>query len=417
MITIFAEVTVMKDYNTLDDFNVENKTVLLRVDFNMPLDKTTLDILDTTRIERALPTIKELIEKNAKTVIIAHQGRQGSWDFINLEKHAKTLENLLGKEVKFVDDIYGEKAKNAIKNLQNGEVLILDNVRKFDGETEKKSAEEHAQSELVQNLYPLADLFVNDAFAAAHRPQCSLIGFTAVLPSCAGRLLEKELTTLSEIIENPEKPSIFLFGGAKFSDVIVTIERLLENKTADKIILTGLPANAFLKAEGVNLGTKTDEILAKEETPGSYNEIKKLLAKYKDSIYLPLDFAQQENTSRSEIDVSELPTNYSLYDIGEKSIENFKNILSDAKTVFLSGPCGVFENPTFMKGTREIFTFVANSDVFSIVGGGHTVAAIEQLGLDDKISHISTGGGSLEKFMMGEKLPVVEALKKAKNRK
>lgn len=406
----------MKEYNILDDFNFDNKTVLLRVDFNMPLDKTTLDILDTTRIERALPTIKELVEKNAKTVILAHQGRQGSWDFTNLEKHAKAIENLLGKEVKFVNDVFGEKAKNSIKNLQNGEVLILGNVRKFAGETEKKSAEEHAQSELVQNLYPLADLFVNDAFAAAHRPQCSLIGFTAVLPSCAGRLMEKELSTLREIIENPEKPSVFLFGGAKFSDVIVTIERLLENKTADKILLTGLPANAFLKAEGINLGDKTEEVLAKEGTPDNYNEIRKLLTKYRDNIYLPSDFAQQENTNRTEIDVSELPTNYNLYDIGERTIENFKNILSDAKTVFLSGPCGVFENSAFMKGTKDIFTFVANSDVFSIVGGGHTVAAVEQLGLNNKISHISTGGGSLEKFMMGEKLPVVEALKEAKNR-
>jgi phosphoglycerate kinase len=406
----------MKEYNTLDDFNVENKTVLLRVDFNMPLDKTTLDILDTTRIESALPTIKELVKKKAKTVILAHQGRQGDWDFTDLKKHAKALEKLLGKKIKYVDDVYGEKAKKEIKNLKKGEVLLLDNVRKFNGETEKKTAEEHAQSELVQNLYPLADLFVNDAFAAAHRKQCSLIGFTEVLPSCAGRLMEKELTTLGEIIKNPKKPSVFLFGGAKFSDVIVTIERLLQNKTADKILLTGLPANAFLKAEGINLGAKNEEMLAKEGTPESYNEIKKLLAKYKDNIYLPSDFAQQQNKDRSEIDISELPTNYNLYDIGEKSIETFKDILSDAKTVFLSGPCGVFENPVFMKGTKEIFTFVANSDVFSIVGGGHTVAAVEQLGLDDKISHISTGGGALEKFMMGEKLPVIEALKKAKNK-
>ena len=404
----------MSEYNTLDDFDVENKTVLLRVDFNMPLDKETLEILDTTRIERVLPTIKELVEKNAKTVILAHQGRQGSWDFINLEKHVKALENLLGKTVTFIDDIYGEKAQNAIKNMQPGQVIMLDNVRKFDGETDKKTAEEHAQSELVQNLYPLADFYVNDAFAAAHRKQCSLIGFTAVLPSAAGRLLEKELTTLSKIIANPEKPSVFLFGGAKFSDVIVTIERLLENKTADKIILTGLPANAFLKAEGIVLGERTDEILSKEETPESYEEIKKLLAKYKDSIYLPSDFAQKSNTERTEIDVKDLPTQYSLFDIGQKTIQDFKQILSSAKTVFLSGPCGVFENPTFMKGTEEIFTHVANSDVFSIAGGGHTVAAVGQLGLDNKISHISTGGGSLEKFMMGEKLPVVEALKAAK---
>jgi phosphoglycerate kinase len=406
----------MNDYNTLDDFNVNNKTVLLRVDFNMPLDKNSLDILDTTRIKRALPTIKELIQKNAKTVILAHQGRQGSWDFTSLEKHAQALGNLLGKQVKFVDDVFGEKAREEIKNLQSGEVLMLDNVRNFDGETEKKTAEEHAKSNLVQNLYLLADLFINDAFAAAHRAQCSLVGFTEVLPSCAGRLMEKELTTLEDIIQKPEKPSVFLFGGAKFSDVIVTIERLLEKKTADKIILTGLPANAFLKAEGINLGDKNEEMLEEEGTPDNYSEIKKLVEKYKDKIFLPLDFAQQENTNRIEIDISQLPTNYNLYDIGEKSIENFKNILSDAKTVFLSGPCGVFENPAFMKGTKEIFTFVANSDVFSIVGGGHTVAAVEKLGLDNNISHISTGGGSLEKFMMGEKLPVVEALKKAKNK-
>jgi phosphoglycerate kinase len=406
----------MKEYNTLDDFDFENKTVLLRVDFNMPLDKNTLEIIDTTRIEKVIPTIKELIDKNAKIVILAHQGRQGSWDFINLERHAKALEKLLGKTVKFVDDIYGEKAQNAIKEMQPGQVIMLDNVRKFDGETEKKTAEEHTQTELIQNLYPLADFYVNDAFAAAHRKQCSLIGFTAVLPSAAGKLLEKELTTLSKIIANPEKPSVFLFGGAKFSDVIVTIERLLENKTADKIILTGLPANAFLKAEGINLGDKNEKMLAKEGTPENYEEIKKLLRKYKENIYLPSDFAQQANTERSEINVSDLPTQYNLYDIGKKSIESFKNILSSAKTVFLSGPCGVFENPAFMKGTQEIFTHVANSNVFSIVGGGHTVAAVEKLGLDEKISHISTGGGSLEKFMMGERLPVVEALKAAKNK-
>ncbi len=406
----------MNNFNTLDDFNLKNKTVILRVDFNMPLDKNTLEILDTTRIKRALPTIKELIEKDAKIAILAHQGRQGSWDFISLEKHAKSLENLLGKEVNFVDDVFGEKAKKAIKNLQSGDVLLLDNVRKFDGETEKKPASEHAKSDLVQNLYPLADIYVNDAFAAAHRAQCSLVGFTEVMPSCAGRLMEKELSTLREIIEKPEKPSVFLFGGAKFSDVIVTIERLLDNNTADKIILTGLPANAFLKAEGINLGNKNEAMLEKEGTPENYNEIKKLIAKYKERIYLPLDFAQQENTNRTEIEISDLPTSFNLFDIGEKSIENFKIILSDAKTVFLSGPCGVFENPTFMKGTKEIFSYVANSDVFSIVGGGHTVAAIEKLGLDRKISHISTGGGSLEKFMMGEKLPVIEALINAKDK-
>jgi phosphoglycerate kinase len=406
--------TTLKKYNTLDDIEVENKTILLRADFNMPLDRDTHEILDTSRMRLVLPTLKELIEKNAKIVILAHQGRKGSWDFTSLEKHARALEELLGEEVKFVDDIYGEKAKEAIKNLDFREVLFLDNVRKYPGETEKKTAEEHAQSELVQNLYPLADVFVNDAFAAAHRSQCSLIGFTKVLPSCAGRLMEKELTTLEKILSNPEKPCVFMFGGAKFSDVIVTIDRVLTNRTADKVILTGLPANAFLKAEGYNLGEENESVLSKEGTPEQIQEIKELINRHGKYIYLPEDFAVSEDGRRKEIDLDELPTPYNLFDIGEKSIEKFKKVLSDAKTVFLSGPCGVFENPLFRKGTEEIFKFVANSKTFSIVGGGHTVAAVESMNLRDKISHISTGGGSLEKFMMGEKLPVVEALKEAK---
>ncbi len=406
----------MREYNTLDDLKLGNKTVILRVDFNLPLDKKTLDILDTTRIKKVLPTINELINQKAKTIIIAHQGRQGDWDFTSMQKHAKALEKLINKKVKFVNDIFGEKAKTAIKQMKSGDIIMLDNVRKYKDETEKKTPEEHAQSELVQNLYPLADYFVNDAFATAHRKHCSITGFTVVLPSAAGRLMQKELETLNKIISKPEKPSVFLFGGAKFSDVIVTIEHLLENKTADKILLTGLPANAFLKAEGINLGDKNEEMLAKEGTSENYEEIKKILAKFKDNICLPFDFAQQSNNFRNEIDISQLPTQYNLFDIGEKTIENFKNIISNAKTVFLSGPCGVFENPTFMKGTQEIFTHIANSDVFSIVGGGHTVAAIEKLDLENKISHISTGGGALEKFMMGEKLPAVEALKNAKKR-
>src|SRR4030042_4486123 len=166
----------MKEYNTLDDFNVENKTVLLRVDFNMPLDKKTLAITDDTRIRLALPTIQDLVAKNAKTVILAHQGKQGSWDFISLEKHAQMLQKLLGSPVTFIDDIYGEKAKTAIKTMKPGAIVFLDNVRKYTAETEKKKPEEHAQSDLVKSLSPLADYYVNDAFAAAHRAQCSLTG-------------------------------------------------------------------------------------------------------------------------------------------------------------------------------------------------------------------------------------------------
>jgi len=404
----------MKEYNTLDDFNVENKTVLLRVDFNLPLDKKTLEILDTTRIKLVLPTIQELLEKKAKIVILAHQGRQGSWDFISLDKHAKALENLIKKQVIFVDDVCEKKAQDAIKNLQNNQILFLDNVRKLSEETEKKSAEDHAKSKLVQNLSPLIDIFVNDAFAAAHRAQCSLIGFTAVLPSAAGRLVQKELTTLEKVVKKPEKPCVFLFGGAKFSDLIVTIEQILKNKTADKIILTGLPANAFLKSQGYDLGEINESTLLEEASTEQFNQIKNIYSKYKQHICLPIDFAISQNDTRMEISLNDLPTTQNLFDIGEKTINKFIDILSSAKTVFLSGPCGVFENPLFQKGTKKIFEFVAQSDAFSVAGGGHTVASIEKLNLRDKISHISTGGGSLEKILMGEKLIAIEALKKAK---
>lgn len=406
----------MKDYNTLDDFNVENKTVLLRVDFNMPLDKKTLDITDDTRIRLALPTIKELVNKNAKTVILAHQGKQGSWDFISMQKHAQMLAKLLGKNVTFIDDIYGEKAKNAIKTMKPGTVVFLDNVRKYTAETEKKKPEEHARSELVQNLSPLADFYVNDAFAAAHRAQCSLTGFTVVLPSAAGRLMEKELTALEKAVSHPEKPSIFLFGGAKFADVIVTIDRILSNKIADHVLLTGLTANAFLKAKGVNLGKKNEQAFDEEGTPEVFTEIKNVYKKFEKQIHLPTDFAIEEHGKRKEITLADLPVDNNLFDIGEKTIQEYKKILGTAKTIFISGPCGVYENPFFRKGTEEIFAFITTSKAFSIAGGGHTVAAIEQMKLRDKITHISTGGGALEKFMMGEKLAVVEALKAAKQR-
>jgi len=402
------------EYNTLDDMEVGGKTVFLRVDFNMPLDKNTLQILDTTRMKLVLPTIKELVNKKAKTVIIAHQGRKGSWDFTSMKQHAEAMQKILGKPVHFVDDIHGPKAQNTIKNMQPGDVLFLDNVRKLDYETEKKSAQEHAETPFIKELYPLGDLFVNDAFAAAHRPQCSLIGFTAMLPSCVGRLMEKELKTLSRAVKEPEKPCVFLFGGAKYSDIIVTIERILQNNTADRVLLTGLPANAFLKAKGYQLGERNEQALLEEGSPEQFDEIKQLLIDYDDVIDLPTDFGIDENGQRKEITLSELPTNKPLFDIGSDTITRYKDVLRQAKTIFLSGPCGVFENPLFMKGTKDIFTFVSESNAFSIVGGGHTVAAVKQLGLSENISHISTGGGSLEKFMMGEKLPVVEALKQAK---
>jgi phosphoglycerate kinase len=385
---------------TMDDFDFSGKTVLLRADINSPLDPETMEIIDTSRIKRVVPTIKEILDKNGKVVVLAHQGRPGGWDFTGLEKHSEALSEELGIGVKYVDDIYGEKARDAIKRLEEGEVLMLDNVRKFEGERDKKTAEEHSRSILVQSLAPLADIFVNDAFAAAHRSQCSLVGFIPVMPSCAGRLMEKEVKTLSKIMEKPERPCIFIFGGAKYSNAIKVIKNLLERGVADKILLGGVPGNVF-----AGLAEPSEEEKA---------EIGVIMKDFGDKIVLPVDVAIDDG-GRKEVDVTELKgvgdrSSHEIKDIGSRTAEIFSEEIGNASTILLSGPMGVFESKEFEKGTRRIVEAIASSHAFSIVGGGHTVAAVGKFGMDESISYISTGGGSLERFLMGKKLPVIEAL-------
>jgi len=386
---------------TMDDFDFSGKTVLLRADINSPLDPETMEIIDTSRIKRVVPTIKEILDKNGKVVILAHQGRPGGWDFTGLEKHAEVLSHEMGDEfggkVKYVDDIYGEKARNAIKELGEGDVLMLDNVRKFEGERDKKTAEEHSRSALVQSLAPLADIFVNDAFAAAHRSQCSLVGFIPVMPSCAGRLMEKEVKTLSKIIEKPERPCIFIFGGAKYSNAIKVIKNLLERGVADKILLGGVPGNVFAGL-----------VEASEEEKA---EIEEIMERFGDKLILPVDVAVDDG-GRKEVDVDNVGKENNIKDIGEKTMEVFGREIENASTVLLSGPMGVFENKEFEEGTKRIIEAMAYSDAFSVIGGGHTVAAAGMFGMADSISYVSTGGGSLERFLMGKKLPVIEALEK-----
>ena len=386
---------------TMDDFDFSGKTVLLRADINSPLDPETMEIIDTSRIKRVVPTIKEILDKNGKVVILAHQGRPGGWDFTGLEKHAEVLSHEMGDEfggkVKYVDDIYGEKARNAIKELGEGDVLVLDNVRKFEGERDKKTAEEHSRSVLVQSLAPLADIFVNDAFAAAHRSQCSLVGFIPVMPSCAGRLMEKEVKTLSKIIEKPERPCIFIFGGAKYSNAIKVIKNLLERGVADKILLGGVPGNVFAGL-----------VEASEEEKA---EIEEIMERFGDKLILPVDVAVDDG-GRREVDVDNVGKENNIKDIGEKTMEVFGREIENASTVLLSGPMGVFENKEFEEGTKRIIEAMAYSDAFSVIGGGHTVAAAGMFGMADSISYVSTGGGSLERFLMGKKLPVIEALEK-----
>jgi phosphoglycerate kinase len=408
----------MTKYLTLDDLQVKDKVVLVRVDFNSSVDPTTKKVLDDTRIRaHGETTIKELAQKGAKIVILAHQGRKGDPDFTSLKQHAEILSKVLGKPVKYVDDVFGEKAKNEIKKLKSGEILVLDNVRNFAGETKEGTPEAHAKTELVKNLAPLADFFVNDAFAAAHRAHMSIIGFTAVLPSAAGRIMERELKSLSKVLEKPEKPCVFILGGAKADDSLAISKYVLDNNVADQVLTGGVVGQIFLVAKNVDLGKANMEFLKKQELMNLVSGIRVLEQKYPEKIRTPKDVAVEVNKKRTEITVDKLPTEHSISDIGTKTAEDYAKIIGNAKSIVVSGPMGVYENSEFSLGTKKTLEAIANSKAFSLAGGGHTIAALQEFGLSSRISYISTAGGALIEFLMGKKLPGVVALERAASRK
>ena len=400
-----------KDFNTLEDFNYKDKTVLLRVDINCPLDKQTLQIVNDSRIRRVVPTIRELVGKRAKLVILAHQSRKDKWDFINLEQHADHLSKHLNTPVKYVDDVLGDKAVEAIKSLEPGQVLLLGNVRAIDSETAKGDMNMHAEGEIVQKLAPLIDYYVCDAFGASHRSQCSLVGFSAKVPSASGRLMAKEMSALKAIFENPRRPSVFILGGAKFGDVSIMIDRVLGNNTADTVILTGLAGNAFLLARGVDIGEASSQILSEELTEENLQAAKDVMARYGQRILLPVDVAVERDGKRVSVNIGDLPTKEPALDIGDATAEKFAKVIRSSRTSFMSGPAGMIEKPDFAIGTRELMTAMVDSGGQSVIGGGHTGGAAEKFDLADRFSYVSTGGGALETFLLGEPLHVIEALK------
>lgn len=400
----------MPAFNTLDDIEVTGKRVLLRVDINSPLERGTLEIKDDAKIASAVPTIRELAERNARVTMLAHQGRKDRWDFRDLSAHADLLSDLLGRRVRYIDDLVGDEAGDAIRSLENGELILLANLRNLDEESAKLSSEAHAAGVLVSTLSPLFDLFVNDAFASAHRRHASCVGFAMVLPSAAGRLMEREIGTLEKIVDNPERPCVFVFGGYKFADAIPVIRNLMQRKVADRILLGGLIGLAFLASQGHEIGPENEASLKGELTEENKKVAREIIAEYGDSIVLPVDMALDSKGERMNWRPDAGPAESPSLDIGDETIEQFGKHLSEAKTVLISGPVGVFEREEFAKGTRAVFENSVSSGTFSVIGGGHTTAAAKQMGYADRISYISTGGGALERFLMGKPLPAVEAL-------
>ncbi|MDO9045813.1 MAG: phosphoglycerate kinase [Methanobacteriaceae archaeon] len=396
-------------FNTIDDFQFNNKTVLVRVDINSPVDPNTGIILDDTRMKLHAETIHELANKGAKTILLAHQSRPGKKDFTTLEQHANVLSEILGRPVIYVEDIFGCAAMETIARLEPGDVLLLENVRFYSEEVLKREVRLQADTHMVRKLSSIADYFINDAFATAHRSQPSLVGFAFELPSAAGRLMEKELKILYGALDNVQRPCVYVLGGVKVDDSIRVIENVLENGSADFILTTGLVANIFLLASKVKIGRCNKEFIDKKGYFDFVNVAEKLIAKFKDKILIPIDVAICKDNKRMDVPVNEIP-DLPIYDIGTETIKLYAQKIRQAKTIFANGPAGVFENQEFSIGTDDILNAIASSDGFSIIGGGHLAAAAVQMGFEDEIDHISSGGGASISLLAGEELPVVKVL-------
>ena len=403
-----------KEFNTIDDFDIEDKTVLVRIDVNSPVDPGSGIILDDTRLKLHAQTIKELSNKGAKVVLLAHQSRPGKKDFTTLEQHAEALSDILNLRVKYIDSLFSASAKEAIKSLKPHEILLLENVRFFSEETLSRTPLEQSKTILVRELSPLIDYYINDAFAAAHRSQASLVGFTVNTPSAAGRVMEKELTVIQDALDNVEHPCVFLLGGMKPDDSIDVMENVLSNGTADSILTTGIVGNIVLWASGADIGEVNRNFIATRGYEDMVDKAKDLIERFGDKVKYPIDVACEIDDERVDIDYTEIP-NEAIFDIGVKTINYYAKEIRDAKAIFANGPAGVFEDPKFAMGTEDLINAIAKSEGFSLIGGGHIAAATAGLGLEDQMSHLSSGGGACISMLASKDLAAVEALKNSKN--
>lgn len=402
----------MAKFLCLDDLNLDGKTVLLRVDINSPLDPETKAFLDDNRIRAIVPTLNKLTK--SKVVILAHQSRPGKLDFTSTLGHSRELTRILGRQVQWVDDIHGQKALDKIDNLVDGDILMLQNVRMDDEEISTKgSFELHGETKLVQTLSGIADIFVNDAFACAHRGTPSIVGFTLHLPCIAGELMRNELEKLSRAMDNPARPCLAVMGGIKVDDSINVADNMLRKGIADELWVTGGVANLLVEISGVDIGKGNHDFLVKE-LGKKWNETvecaKGILNDFSDKIHLPVDLAANVEGNRIDLNLEDLPVDAPLFDLGLKSTVRLSAAIKNAGTIILNGPAGVFEMEDFALGTIEMLNACAESNGFAVMGGGHTATLVMQRGLESKMGHVSTGGGACLDFMAGKTLPALLSL-------
>ena len=394
---------------TLEDFETSGKTVFLRVDMNSPMDPKTMQILETSRIRESAESLKDLL--GAKVVIASHQGRVGNKDYTGMENHAKVLEQILNRKITYVEDVIGAEAQREIKKMKDGDILLLDNLRLCAEENYEFSPADAASTIMVTRLAKLFDLCVLDSFPSSHRSHPSIVGFSHVLPACAGRLVEREVRKLDEIMTVAKGPHIVVLGGSKVMDRLEAIKTLIQNGRADQVLLTGVIANVFMRAQGrvkFPLGIKREEeVVSKAHS---------LIGEYPDVFSTPVDIAIDRDGSRVEMDVREIGNGDQILDLGHKTVEHYVKSIHSAGTVFMSGPAGFFENDNFKFGTESLLRSVANSFATTIVSGGHLTAALKTYGLTGKIHHISTAGGALVLYLAGVKLPMIQSLEEAAKR-
>ncbi len=391
----------MFNKKTVEDIDVENKRIVLRLDWNVPGDAHG-EVTDDFRIKASLPTIDYLLKHGCSLIILSHRGRpDGPSREFSMEPVARKASQIIGREVKFADDLTGESAQTAVQQLKPQDILVLQNTRFY---PEEKSGDEG----FARRLASYGDIFVMDAFAVAHRTDSSVIGINKFLPSVAGFLIEKEITELSKAIENPKKPVLAITGGAKLETKLPLLKNFMN--FADHIVVAGVMANILLHALGYRTGKS---IFDKAELATAKDVLAQAEANGVKFILPTADVAvakSRDETERQEIKTEEVAEDDFILDFGEKSTGKVKKLILDANTIIWNGPLGLYENPVFAKASKEIAQAIAASSAVSVVGGGDTADVVNSLGLSDKFTHVSTGGGASLDFMSGKKLPAIEAL-------
>lgn len=401
----------------LDDLEWDERVAIVRVDINAPIENG--HVAGSARLREAAHSIAEVMEANARVVVLAHQGRPGRDDFTSLEEHAQILSEEIGREIRFVPHVADEQALQEAIDVEPGAAILLDNVRRAEGETEDVSSRVHAERGWVERLAGEADLFVLDAFSAAHRSHASIVGFPLLLPSCAGPLMERELDSLRRATGSagPEEHRVLVLGGAKAVDAFDVLEHHLKANLADEVLTGGVLGELLAKADGHCLGKSTDEVLANLGADTQLARARELLEGFGSKILFPSDFAIDGDGERIEVDLEDLPAEHPIADIGPETADCYSEHIQAADTVVLNGPMGVYENSNFALGTRRVLEATANARGFTLVGGGHTVTAMDRFGWEpDAFGHVSLAGGALMTYLTGGSLPALEALRESARR-